>query len=105
MSDYYEISILCTGSCDGKKFSLFDEETKIVDTSDEAINYLKDRYKNIIRRQLAYFEPDKPVGYMYEFENADLSHTPVEKWIQRDWVNVSKIHSEIAFEEIKYDIS
>ena len=52
-----------------------------------------------------YYAEGKPCGYVYKFENADYSHSPVERWQQEDWVNISKIKADNAFKEIEYEIS
>jgi hypothetical protein len=52
-----------------------------------------------------YHGDSTPCGYVFEFEDADYSHAPIEKWIQRDWVTVNKIASKNAFNEVKYEIS
>jgi hypothetical protein len=35
-------------------------------------------------------KPQK-IGYVIGFRNADLSHYPVNKWIQRDWIEFNEI--------------
>lgn len=105
--DYYEMVIICEGSSDGEEFSVFDEETKIFDTADKAREWLKEYYNTrrvSIHRMQMYRGDGIPCGYIFEYENSDWSHSPIEKWIQRDWVTVEKCHSEYAFEEIKYEI-
>lgn len=105
MTDYYEVIITCTGEESPGKFRMFNEETKIFDTPEEVITWLKDEYSHATRRQYEYAGGMKePCGYVYDFENADWSHAPVEKWNQRDWVTVSKVHSEIIFKEIEHEI-
>jgi len=105
--DYYEMIITCEGSSDGDEFSVFDDKTKIFGTADEARKWLKEQYGNCripIRRMQMYHGDGIPCGYIFEYENADWSHSPVEKWIQRDWVSVEKCHSDNAFKEIEYEI-
>ena len=104
--DYYEMVITCEGSSDGEEFSVFDDKTKIFMTAGEAKEWLKKYYGNTdkVKRMQMYRGDGEPCGYIFEYENADWSHSPVEKWIQRDWVTVEKCHAEYAFEEIKYEI-
>lgn len=102
--DYYEMLITCTGSTDGENdWRVFDDHTKIFDTVEDAQRWLKNQYACAKRLQM-YSGNGIPCGYLYEFKNADWSHSPVEQWWQRDWVSFSKLHSEDAFEELKYEI-
>lgn len=101
---YYEVDIIYTGSSDGKEFSMFDERTKIFATVDEITEWLKEEYGLVKQRTVMYCADNIPCGYVYTFENADWSHAPVEHWQQRDWVSISKICAEEAFEEVKYEI-
>jgi hypothetical protein len=107
--DYYEMTIISQGSSDsGKTFSVFDERTKIFGSSEEVKNWLKQKYDDCrikVRRMQMYYGDSTLCGYIYEYENADWSHSPVERWVQQDWITVEKCHSECAFEEIKYEIS
>ena len=67
------------------------------DTMADAKAYLKDRYGSR-RRQPMYadFNGDdgpkaRQVGYIYGFRNADLSHYPVDRWLQQDWVEFVEV--------------
>lgn len=106
--DYYEMTIISQGSSDGgKTFSVFDEKIKIFGSSEEIRNWLKEHYDNCridVKRTQMYYGDSKPCGYVYEYENADWSHSPVEEWLQQDWISIEKCHSTCAFEEIKYEI-
>ena len=106
--DYYEMIITyCGSSNNGETFSIFDDKTKIFDSADEAKAWLQEQYGNCripVRRVQMYRGDGIPCGYIFEYENADWSHYPVEKWIQQDWISLEKCHSECAFEEMKYEI-
>ena len=105
---YYEMNIISQGSPDGEDFSIFDERTKIFGSSEEAKRWLQEKYGNCrisVKRSQMYHGDGIPCGYIYEYENADWSHSPVERWLQQDWIIVEKCHAEYAFEEIKYEIS
>lgn len=104
MVEYYEVDITCTGEESPGNFRIFNEETKIFDTPEEVIAWLKETYSHAKRQYVYAGDIKEPCGYAYSFENCDWSHAPVEKWNQKDWVTVSKVHSEIAFEEIKHEI-
>jgi hypothetical protein len=101
---YYEVDIICTGEIDGeRKFSRFDDETKIFETAYEVTEWLKKQYGSA-KRSIMYHADSIPCGYVYKFENADWSHSPVEHWQQEDWVNISRIEAETVFEEIAYEV-
>jgi hypothetical protein len=105
--DYYEMSIICEGSSDGgKEFFAFYDEIKIFCSANEAREWLKEQYgdRNNVKRMQMYHGSGIPCGYIFEYENADWSHSPVEKWTQRDWITVEKCHSDNAFKEIEYEI-
>jgi hypothetical protein len=101
---YYEVGIIHTGSSDGERFSQFHDETKIFETAHEVTEWLKENYSSAKRNDM-YITDTEQCGYVYEFENADWSHSPVERWQQKDWVNIDKIEAENAFEEIAYEVS
>jgi hypothetical protein len=100
---YYEVDIISTGSTDGEQFSRFDDETKIFETAYEVTEWLKKQYGSA-KRNIMWQTDLNACGYVYKFENSDWSHSPVESWQQEDWVNISKIEAESAFEEIAYEV-
>jgi hypothetical protein len=104
--DYYEVDILCRGLDPGDdKFHEFDRITKLFDTIDEAVAWIKDKYNfKGVTRKIMYHGDMEPCGYVYRYKNGDVSHVPVEEWCQEDWVSVSKVHSELMFKEIEYEI-
>jgi hypothetical protein len=60
----------------------------------EVKEYLKKKYGKCKRVPMYYDDKDgKPIkcGYIYGFRNADLSHYPVVKWLQQDWVSINEI--------------
>jgi hypothetical protein len=111
---YYEIDIIYTSSSDGDKFYNNGEETIPFETANEVKKWLDQKYgfdhplfKDLnykVKRSIMYQGDSTPCGYVFEFEDADWSHNPVERWVQRDWITVNKIISNNAFEEIKYEI-
>lgn len=108
MADFYEVDILCTGSdSENGRFDVINRERKEFDSAKDIIAWLKDKYGSLnVKRGVIYDGTrDDPCGYTYLFENADLSHVPVERWIQRDWVNIYKVHTESCFKEIKHELS
>lgn len=107
MIDYYEVLVTCTGSNIGEDdFSCFNEFEKLFHSPEDVRNWLKEHYGDAKVRP-SYIDVNHkavPCGYVFTFENADWSHSPVEKWTQVDWVNINKIHADNAFEEIGYEI-
>lgn len=70
---------------------IFDSETLTFADKAEAHKALAKRYgKAWKRRGKMYVEQSNGeavhCGYTVRFHNADLSHAPVEKWLQRDWI-------------------
>lgn len=105
MVEYYEVDILCTGSdSENGKFDMFNREKKEFDSAKDVIIWLKSEYSHAKRGVLYSADSDAPCGYTYLFENDDISHVPVQKWIQRDWVNIYKVHTENCFKEIEHEL-
>lgn len=76
------------------KFSTFGEDTKTFSTLQEAKRWLKEQYKKSKRVPMYVDMKDgepKRIGYVIGFRNADYSHSPVQKWIQRDWVEFREV--------------
>ncbi len=71
------------------KWQRFNTETKIFPTMQAVKQWLKDRYGNCSRIKMFNDFKGEAVhcGYVYGFRNADISHVPVDKWLQRDWIN------------------
>lgn len=93
MIEYYEIYIRCTGSnLYEDDYSMFNDEVKTFETADEVKEFLKATYLDAKCNRM-YSGDNVHSGFVYEFENADWSHSPVERWKQRDWVEIRKIHA------------
>jgi hypothetical protein len=112
---YYEVDIIHTSSSDnGDKFYNNGEETIPFETVEKVKEWLDQKYGSEhtlfkdpnykIKRSIMYHGDSTPCGYVFEFEDADYSHAPIEKWIQRDWVTINKIVSKNAFKEVKYEV-
>jgi len=86
------VEIEKTGKGYGKNegYHMFDRETKTFKDMLEVKKFLKETYGKC-KRVPSYVDTKdgevKKVGYVYCFKNADLSHYPVEKWLQQDWVS------------------
>jgi len=93
-----ELQITMTSKGYGKsdKWQRFDKQTKHFSTLLEAKEWIKKTYgkskKVPMYVDLKTNGGSKKIGYVIGFRNADMSHYPVEKCIQRDW---------IAFREVK----
>lgn len=88
--------ITMTGKPIGQEgsYSMFDEQTKNFENIKEAKEYLKETYGKCKRVPMYCDTKDGKIiktGYIYCFRNSDISHTPVEKWTQQDWVSFQEI--------------
>jgi hypothetical protein len=92
------ISITETGRSYGKneKFKIFNEyEKKGFESIEQALSWLKGNYEKSSwkNKRPCFVDTDsgtKQVGFVIGFRNADLSHYPVNKWIQQDWVSFNE---------------
>lgn len=86
-----KLHITMTRKSYGKKsqFTIFNEETKTFQDIKSAKQWIKEEYGKRKRAPM-YIDTKngvKKVGYVIGFHNADWSHSPVEKWIQQDWIS------------------
>ncbi len=107
MTVNYKVTITETGKPMGRpkkeagyqdgNYHIFNEETEHFRTLKEARAFIAERYGKC-KRDKTY--NDKPngeaihTGFVYCFKNEDISHSPVDKWYQQDWVNIYKMKSE-----------
>lgn len=73
----------------------FNVEHHEVKTMEKVREYLKERYGNTVPTY-AYVDDEKtgkmnPVSLVYEYEDGDYSHSPVELWDAMDDVDVFKM--------------
>lgn len=92
LSNYVQLYIISTGKGYAPKseWQGMNDETKTFANIKEAQAYLKERYGKAKRAPM-YVDVNgksKQIGWVIGFRNADWSHHPVDKWIQRDWVEV-----------------
>jgi hypothetical protein len=90
-----EITKTARGYSKKETFRIFDKQNKTFSDMQSARKWISDQYGKAKRSPMYIDGKDgKPqkIGYVIGFRNTDLSHYPVDKWIQRDW---------IAFKEIK----
>ena len=78
-------------------YTHFDQLKKRFDNLKEAKKWLKETYGKC-KKEKMYVDlksgRSRHIGYIYSFRNADMSHYPVSKWLQQDWVD---------FLEVKYN--
>jgi len=90
-----ELHIEKTGKGYGRndRWVCFDLERKPFPSLKEAKVWLKETYGKAKRSPLYIDTPEgtKKVGWVIGFRNGDLSHSPVQKWIQQDWITVTEI--------------
>ncbi|KKN00789.1 hypothetical protein LCGC14_1134140 [marine sediment metagenome] len=95
MKTYYTIEITSTGrslGCSSEKYQIFDRQTNHFTTLEAVKLHLENKYGNY-ERQKIFRDTSKGaehIGWVYCFNNDDISHTPVDKWHQRDYVEVWK---------------
>jgi hypothetical protein len=73
---------------------VFDSSIENFNNMDEVNAWLKDHYGTNKRAKM--YRDDKDgntihIGYIYGFHNDDVSHYPINKWIQQDWVSFYEI--------------
>ena len=89
-----EITKTARGYSKKETFRIFDNQNKIFSDMQSARKWICDQYGKAKRSPMYIDGKDgKPqkIGYVIGFRNADLSHYPVDKWIQRDWITFNEI--------------
>lgn len=75
-------------------YTVFNKQTKEFKDIPEAMQYIKDTYGKS-KREKMYVDVkgggSKHVGYVIGFRNSDISHFPVEKWLQQDWITFEEV--------------
>lgn len=96
MNTFIEVKITRTGKSYSPKdnYRIFDDETKRFNNITEAKTWLISEYGNC--RRVAMYQDSKEgvtyqSGYVYGFHNSDMSHSPVERWLQQDWVSIYEV--------------
>jgi hypothetical protein len=91
-----QLKIVKTGKGYGKneKWSRFDDELKTFASIKDAKDWIKETYGRSKRAPMFIDTKDgqsKKIGYVIGFRNADLSHYPVNHWIQQDWIEFREV--------------
>jgi hypothetical protein len=93
-----ELQIVKTAKGYGKneKWSRFDDKTEYFPTLKDAKDWIKKEYGKAKRVPMYVDTKDgnsKKVGYVIGFRNDDISHVPVEKWLQQDWIEFREVNT------------
>ena len=97
---YYKLRMTKTArnfSNKQEEYRIFDRETKDFETLEVAKKYLQETYGQVKRVKMYIDTKDgqtKQTGWIYCFKNSDISHVPVQKWLQKDWIDFSKVEEE-----------
>jgi hypothetical protein len=88
-----ELDIIMTGKGYSPKseWRQFAHERKTFADMQDVNRFLNDRYGKAKRRPMYVDMKDGRAvrcGWVIGFHASDISHVPVEKWIQQDWVHV-----------------
>lgn len=95
----FEIQVTETGRPYGPngEYRIFNTGSTRLHTKEAVSDYLKERYGSCKRiKMFSDADNGKPAhtGYVYCFHNSDCSHSPVEKWLQQDWVTIVSFDPE-----------
>ena len=102
MKTYYKVETVSTGKNRGRsdeEYQTFDTKTDHFTCLEAAKQHLKVKYGNCKREKLFRDNPNNEPyqsGWIYCFNNSDMSHRPVDKWHQQDWVEVFRCESTIV---------
>ena len=73
-----------------ERWSLMNQKVEYFPTLIEAKQWINKTYKKHRRHPIRFSNVEngdiKKVGYIVGFHNDDISHYPVVKWLQRDWI-------------------
>ncbi len=76
------------------KWSNFGQDTKNFTSIQDAKDWLKEQYGKAKRVSMFIDLKDgksKRIGYVIGFRNSDMSHYPVDKWLQQDWIEFREV--------------
>lgn len=91
-----QITMTGRGYAKDDKYRCFDDDTKYFDDMESAKEWLKKQYGKSKRGKIYRDRKDGTTyqtGYLYCFNNADWSHSPVHKWRQQDWVEFRNLET------------
>ena len=95
----FELHITETGKSFSPKarYSIFNDDRKAGFSDMNAVYaYLRERYGKA-KRQPMYVDLKTggtlKCGWVIGFRNSDISHAPVQHWLQQDWIHISKVET------------
>ncbi len=93
---YYKVSITMTGRSykADDEYRTFDQQSKCFQTLEEAQSYVAEKYGNCKRVKIYRDQTNGEalhIGWIYCFNNNDISHVPVDKWRQQDLVEITQV--------------
>ena len=91
----FELHITCTGRSFNprEKYSIFHQDREQFGTIKEVYAFLRERYGKSKRVPMFIDKKDgstHKIGWVIGFRASDLSHAPVQHWLQQDWIEVRK---------------
>jgi len=103
--EYYKVSVVCTGRSYRKddEYSIFDHFSKTFETLIEVKKYLVKRYGQCKKQKMYRDNPNGEAyhaGWLYCFNSSDISHVPVNKWRQQDWVEVTRVNEILVLPDV-----
>jgi hypothetical protein len=91
-----QLSITRTGKSYNPRdsYRVFDHELKTFPDMSTARTFLLEEYQKA--RKMPMYQDDQDgksvqIGYVFGFRADDISHIPVEKWLQQDWVEFREV--------------
>lgn len=95
----FELHITETGKSFSPKarYSVFNEKRRNgFSDMREVYQYLRERYGKSKRMPMYIDRKSGPTikcGWVIGFRNSDISHVPVQHWLQQDWIELRKIET------------
>lgn len=73
------------------EYNIFDREEQKFKDMTAALAWIKETYGKCKRFAMRRDPDGKKCGWIFGFRNNDISHVPVEKWLQQDWVSIYEV--------------
>ena len=77
-------------------YTILNEQTKTFPDIAAAESWLVEIYGKCKRSKMYVDTKDGDsihCGYVYGFRNSDISHVPVDKWLQQDWITFYSVNA------------
>ena len=101
---YYKVLVTSTGKTPRSSddlFAMISQYTREFADLQQVKDYLEATYDQKCRSHRRKIFQDTSsgnydhIGYIYRFREKDWSHSPVQEWIQEDWVTITKVEEVI----------